>query len=293
MSSVARVCALVVLAMFVMMGDGCKEAASPPPTGEQAQVPGKTAAATNRVDAWINVPSGCQQATGDLLKKLAQQYAGKIDVTVTDFGSPAGADKWQMAGLHCMTIQFNGQEAVTFPENGMDHTVVFQMPHGLLWEHEDLTAAFAALAAGKLHEATKDDVERATSPIHVNLHPRAATASAGGTTHGELYLGDALIARLYGSQGKLSPAARAAAAKKGIDTWTASDISPADLSVAKGPDGWGVYGNETLLMIATSADAKSYSADDPQTLAKLWMENVRKAVIEAVNAARKAHKPAK
>ncbi len=295
MSRVAQVSALVALVMLLVVGVGCRQAATPPATGEQAQAPaaGPGTAAPNRVDAWINVSSGCQQATVDLLKKLAQQYAGKIDVTVTDFGTPEGADKWQMAGLHCMTIQFNGDYAITFPQGGQDHTVVFQMPPGLLWEHADLVSAFEALNSGSLRKATQDDIDRLTAPIKVDLHARAQATTQGGTQCGQLVVGDSVIASLYGSQGKLAPLARAGAAKKAIDKWTAEPVSPADLSIAKGPDGWGVYGNETLILLVTPADVRGNGAmGEPEAVAKLWLASLRKAVISAVNAARKAHKAA-
>jgi hypothetical protein len=276
-----------VLAMLLLAGDGCKEAAAPPASGDQASspaatqaAPGKTAAATNRVDAWINVSSGCQQATVDLLKQLATQYAGKIDVSVTDFGTPEGADKWRLAGLHCMTIQFNGKNAVTFPVEGDNKTVVFQMPPGLLWEHPDLKAAFKALDAGTLREASDEEVQQLTQPVKVDLHPRAEGA--------KFFLGQRLIATLEGKEGGLSPAARASAATKAVEKWTAGPISPSDVTPAKGPDGWGVYGGEVHILSPTSDDALDLGpAATTEAVARMWASNLQKAVFAALTEAHK------
>jgi hypothetical protein len=298
MKTLSLAVTVLVVALLVVALAGCGKPAAPSsaPTA-QPQAPGagaaKTGAAPARADAYINVSSGCQQPTVDLLKKLADQYSGRVDVSVTDFGTPEGADKWRAAGLSCMTIQFNGAYAVTYPQGGQDKTVIFQMPPGMLWEPIDLVSAFESLASGTLHGAIQADIDRLTAPVKVSLHARGQSVTEDGAQFGQVIVLDRAIARLYGKQGGLSPADRARAAKKALDKWTSQPISPADLSVAKGPEGWGVYGGETLILQANDGDIKGYGqGGDPQMLARFWLNNLRRAVVLAVNDAREVARAA-
>ena len=116
-----------------------------------------------RIMAYVNVTSGCQQATVDLLRSLPTKYPG-VQVELVDFGDGgAGTKRWEAAGLRCMTIELNGHSIVKVPVNGADKIMAFHMPAGFYWTHEDLEQAVQAALAGKLQPATEDEWD-ATGP---------------------------------------------------------------------------------------------------------------------------------
>ena len=254
--------------------------------GPEATEPVRAPAA--KVTAWINVSSGCQQATVDLLKRLAEQYKGRVEVEIIDFGTPEGAQRWQQEGLACMTIQFNGADAVTFPTGSGTKTVVFRMPEGFLWEHVDLIAAFDALAAGTLHAATEQEIAELLAPVPIHLKVRAQEVrEIDDGTYAQLVVDGVVIARLYGRHAGKTAAQRCKAAKDALTQWTSRPVSPADLSTAKSKDGWGVYANEILILLVTDEEAKAYGvATNPRALAEAWLRELRKVVTAAVQKAK-------
>jgi hypothetical protein len=273
-----------VAAVFLTAGcqkSGAEAAAQPgPPPVQPTQA---------KVTAYINVTSGCQQTTVDLLKQLAAQTAGKVTLEIVDFGSPEGNDQWQTAGLHCMTIFFNNAEGVSFPDGGVTRTVMFRMPAGFLWEHSDLIAAFNALADGSLHAATEQEIADLMAPVKVDLKVRAQDVSEiGGDHYGQILVNGQAIARLYG------PAAvqRTKAAGNALVKWTSKAISPDDLTSATGPGGWGIYAGEALILQAKPEDLKAYGAsqDQARLLANAWLQELRKVVMTAVQQAKAAQR---
>ena len=120
---------------------------------------GSTAAAsrTVRVLAYINVSSGCQQATVDFLQSLPAKFPG-VQVELVDFGDGgAGAARWEQSGLKCMTLEINGHSIVRYPLDGATKVMAFRAPAGLYWTHEDLTAAVQAALRGELKPATEEE----------------------------------------------------------------------------------------------------------------------------------------
>lgn len=110
-----------------------------------------------RILAYINVSSGCQQATVDLLQSLPTKYPG-VGVELVDFGDGGqGTDRWRQAGLRCMTIQINECSVVKYPVAGKMKVMAFHMPAGFYWTHEDLELAVQAALAGKLQAATEEE----------------------------------------------------------------------------------------------------------------------------------------
>lgn len=113
--------------------------------------------------AYINVTSGCQQATVDLLRSLPAKYPG-VAAELVDFGDGgAGTQRWEAAGLRCMTIEINGHSLVKWPVDGQTKFMAFRMPAGFYWDHEDLEQAVQAALAGKLQPATEQEWEQ-TAP---------------------------------------------------------------------------------------------------------------------------------
>jgi len=114
--------------------------------------------------AYINVSSGCQQATIDFMQGLKQKYP-RLQVELVDFGDGgAGLDRWQQSGYKCMTLEIDGHSVVKFPLNGKTKAVAFHMPAGFSWEHEDLAQAVAAAMSGKLQPATEEEAMEGVSP---------------------------------------------------------------------------------------------------------------------------------
>jgi hypothetical protein len=139
---------------FAMVCPGCLIPGAKPPTPEPKV----------RIVAYINVTSGCQAATVDLLKSFPTKYPG-VAVEFVDFGDAgAGTHKWEAAGLHCMTIQFNGNSIVKYPVGGKSKVMGFRMPAGFIWTHEDLEQAVQAAAAGTLQPATEEEWDQGGEP---------------------------------------------------------------------------------------------------------------------------------
>ncbi|MCX7599637.1 MAG: hypothetical protein N2512_12340 [Armatimonadetes bacterium] len=247
-----------------------------------------------KVTAWINVSSGCQEPTVQLIQRLAEQYKGRVEVEIVDFGTPEGAQRWQEAGLDCMAIQFNGADAVTFPAGAGTKTVVFRMPEGFLWEHVDLITAFDALASGTLHPATEQEIAELFAPVQIHLKVRAQDVrEIDDGRYAQLVVDGVAIARLYGQHGGKTPAQRCKAAKEALMQWTSKPVSPEDLSVAKSKEGWGVYANETLVLLVTDEEAKAYGvATSPRALAEAWLRELRKVVSAAVQKVKAEQKAA-
>ena len=91
------------------------------------------------IRAFINVSSGCQVATVDLLNALKTNHAPNLSLEFIDFGDQGrGFRRWQQSGYHCLTIEINGSPLVKYPYHGKTHAVGFQMPAGLNWILSDL-----------------------------------------------------------------------------------------------------------------------------------------------------------
>jgi hypothetical protein len=94
-----------------------------------------------KITAYVNVSSGCQKPTEQLLQDLARKYAARVAVDLVDFGSRAGRERWQADGQHCMTILLNGSAQADIVYKGAQLHVVFQMPPGPQWLPEELETA--------------------------------------------------------------------------------------------------------------------------------------------------------
>jgi hypothetical protein len=104
-------------------------------------VPVGYAAAPLKITAYVNVTSGCQKPTEELLGNLARKYAGRVAVETVDFGTPEGRKRWQGDGLHCMTILLNGSAEADIVYKGAELHVAFQMPPGYAWLLDELETA--------------------------------------------------------------------------------------------------------------------------------------------------------
>ena len=108
--------------------------------------------------AYINVSSGCQQSTVDLLQSLPAKYPG-VQVEIVDFGdSGPGAARWEQSGLKCMAIEIDGHSVVKYAVDGGTKVIAFHAPAGFYWEPEDLEAAVRAALQGTLQPATEEEL---------------------------------------------------------------------------------------------------------------------------------------
>ncbi len=131
-------------------------------------------AAPLKITAYINVTSGCQKHTEDLLANLAKTYGDKVQVEVVNFGSPAGLDRFKRDGMHCMGIRIDGQDQSEIVFRGVTLKVAFMKPAGFFWLHEELETAVRQ----KLEGVAESD----------RHSPQATTTADGETT--TLVIGD-------------------------------------------------------------------------------------------------------
>lgn len=135
--------------------------------------------------AYINVSSGCQQATVDFMKGLTQKYP-RLQLEMVDFGDGGpGFDRWQKSGNKCMTLELNGQSSVKYPYQGSLKAVSLHMPAGFLWNHEDLQQAVEAAMQGTLQPATEEEAEKGISAEQMQAKVKAvqkAKAAKGAGT---------------------------------------------------------------------------------------------------------------
>lgn len=163
-----RLFLLLGLALLLVLA-GCpaqKPAASAPPAPPPV-----------KLLAYINVSSGCQQATVDFMKGLQQKYS-RLQLELVDFGDGAtGFDRWQKSGHKCMTLEIDGNSVVKFPYEGKEKAISFRMPVGFLWNHEDLEQAVRAAMQGTLKPATEDEALVGISPEQMKAKEEALQKS--------------------------------------------------------------------------------------------------------------------
>ena len=277
--------ALLILAMLaVAFLPGCpKPDSAPAPGGNAAQnataAPGGAAASgKTKIIAYINLTSGCQAETVDLLNKLGMDNADRVEIEFVDFGSPEGEQRWRKDGLQCMTLLFDGSPALKFAGyDGVEKTVVFTMPAGFSWTHDDLQEAFAALKAGKAKILTEEEARQEMEPKSVKLTP---TTRERGSAADVLVNGKRVIEYRAKTADK-SPAQRAADAKAALETWASGPLNASELSVAPKNDSFVILAQSTLVTVVTPADAKAAGMATPKLLAAEWLKALKGAAIQA------------
>lgn len=167
---------LVLIPVALLGTLGCQTAKP------QAETP--PALPSIRLLAYINVSSGCQQATVDFLQGLAQKYP-RLVLELVDFGDGGdGSVRWQQSGHKCMTLEIDGRSVVKYPHEGSSKAIAFRMPAGFLWNHEDLEQAVKAAMQGTLREATEEEAMGETSPEQMKAKmdelQKTKAARAGG-----------------------------------------------------------------------------------------------------------------
>ena len=271
---------LLIGVVVVAFMAGCKPA-------PDAVTPSSPQAPVLRIRAYINVSSGCQQDTVDLLQKLASQNAGKVQLELVDFGDgDRGARRWRDSGYTCMTIEFNGSPGVQFPvaaakkQPAGTKTVTFQMPQGFMWTHEDLQEAVQAALAGKLKTVSAEAAAAAAPAKQIEASVTVKTGTTGGKPAAEVLISDKPAMVLQATVGGRSPAQRAGAAATALKAWLKSPVKPSDLTSREVTSGWAVMAGEKTVAVAVTEDSGSAKAA-ARSVAEAWLTGLRHAVLEA------------
>jgi hypothetical protein len=234
-----------------------------------------------RILAYINVSSGCQQPTVDLLQQLADENKGKVQLELVDFGDgDVGARRWQESGHSCMTIELNGSTHVKFPAAEGEKTLTFQMPEGFMWTHDDLKAAVAAGVEGKLQPVTAEAAAASEPARQVEASVTVKPPAGTGRPAQVLLNGKPVVALYAAVEGK-SPAKRAQAAALVLRSWLSAPVKPSDLATKEVTGGWALTAIDKPIATATKADAEA-AKGTPRKLADAWAMAIRHIVLNAV-----------
>lgn len=272
--------ALAVLAVIV----GCpkKEPAASTPmnpqgvTAPEASAPNAAQSGKIKVTAYINVTSGCQASTVDLINNLGMDHADLVDLEIVNFGSPEGERRWREDGLDCMAILFdNGKgpsPALKFPaRDGKVKTVVFFMPAGFSWEHEDLEDAFKAMKDGTLEILSEEEARKELEPQQATI----TTSFKEESGKGQVLIGDAVVITVDAID-------RAQAAEKVLAEWAKNPVHPSQVQVETKDKLATLKVGDATVIEATEEDAKAAGVKGPKALATQWAEAIRKAIVTAV-----------
>jgi hypothetical protein len=274
---------LSLLTAFVALS-GCRQAgpsgtttgspAAPSANATAAKPAGKTT-----VKVYINVTSGCQADTVNLLNTLGMDYRDCVDLEIIDFGSPEGEQRWRADGLDCLTLLFNGSPAVKFPgADGALKTVTFFMPAGFNWTHDDLKEAFAAIKAGKLQSLSEEQANKETEPRAVSLKVTTHKSADGA----EVLINGTPCLTLKTAAGGQSPAQRATIVQQGLQQWASSPLHPTELTVATAAGDTVLMARGYKLITVTEADARAAGLGLPKNLALQWLNGLKKPVVAAM-----------
>lgn len=241
-----------------------------------------------KMTAYINVSSGCQTPTVELVEKLAKEHADLVDLEMVDFGSPEGMQRWKSDGLECMAILFDSGDgpspALRFPQDdGEKGTVVFFMPAGFSWTHDDLIAAFAALKNGQLEILTEDEARKELAPEPVDAKVRVRDIDGAG----QVLLNETPLFTVKADSEDMGALERAQAAAAGIREWVEEPVHPSQLSLAPQDDSMKIFAGKSEIIEVTQADAKAAGVKQPKKLANEWLRAIKVSIIDAVRAAQR------
>ena len=288
-SKALLVVALVVVLAAVILGgcsrpsatsgEGVPEAAGQAPATDRSSAEG--GAKKMKVTAYINVSSGCQAETVDLLNNLGMDYSKLVDMEIVDFGSPEGDERWRAAGLKCMAILFDGSPAVKIPdEKEGARTVVFFMPAGLGWTHEDLKATFEALRDGKLQVLSPEEAKRELKPRKISLQVEIQDTDKGAQVAID---GVKAFVVQAGDQGRTARR-RAEEFKRALEAWTVEPVHQSQLLLKPVEEGFRIQADQLVLIRVTQDDADKAGVE-LQKLANKWFKRIKVRVVAAMRKA--------
>ncbi len=243
--------------------------------------PGEPVAADKpiTVKGYINVSSGCQQPTVDLLKRMSQQ-SPRLQLQLIDFGQPEGSRQWRADGFSCMTILINGHNTVTYGPKGNRQIVTFQYPPGFQWALQDLEGALKSALDGTIYYGE----EAGAAHVESRLPTLRITSREGvinGKKVGEVVVNGQVAVRLRTTFGGLPPLQRAEQAAARLKRAMAvPGFDPSSIRVDTVTDGVALIANEKVLCIADPPQAKLLNTT-PEKMAQGWASALKKALVTA------------
>jgi hypothetical protein len=231
-----------------------------------------------KITAYINVSSGCQQPTIDLLQGFEGQYPGRVSLELVDFGDEGrGNKRWKDSGHDCMTIEIDGSALPKFDTRTGPKTVALRQPVGFWWTHDDLEAAVAAAVARKLQRGTEEEAIAGQPPRKVRAEIVTEEVKRDGQASARVLINErsAMLFRTSSTAG--SPIERADAAAEVLRQWLKGPIKPSEIDRKEVSGGWAVRVGKQVVAVATVADAKAANGT-PDQLAKKWLVGIRQGI---------------
>ena len=270
---------LTAVALLSLVGCPSKPTTAPPDDirPEELVRNAQPSTSANKITAYVNVSSGCQTPTVNALKKASEQYAGKLEIEVVDFGDGGeGAARWKADGLECMAIVFGADTGVAWDHEGQRKAADFVMPPGFNWTLDDLEQALAAAADGRLQKATDEELAGRAAPETVALEAKAE----GDEKTARVIVAGMPTVEITAGAGDLTPIKRAEAAAKVLNDWSSEPYKPAQVRTSKTPDGTTVSVKDQTVLAVTQADADAAGVSI-EKLAEQWHNAIRSAVVNA------------
>jgi len=275
---------LLLVASIVVLLSGCPQQLQPgetvPDAGELvAPGPEEAEAPSGPVQliAYINVSSGCQDWTVEVLNDLDEQY-DSVDMEIIDFGTPEGMKRLEQDGVSCMALLFDGSPVLRLPEEGGGkRTVTFYFPVGFGWTHDDLKQAFAAIDTGEAEILSEEEAREALAPEAVEMEVTVEETDEGV----DVLMNGQVALTITEEAGGQTPLQRAEAAKAALEEWTDEPVHPHQLKVMDEDDGWSVLGRGTELVRVYKADAEAAGVEPGKKLASRWFKGIRCGIVGA------------
>ena len=182
--------------------------------------------------------------------------------------------------MDCMAILFdngNGPSpALKFKgRDGEEKTVVFFMPAGFSWSHEDLEDAFAALKAGELTILSEDEAKQEVAPRELDV-----TVAIKDTDDGsQILVAEEPVFTVMAGLDDATAADRANAAKAAIEKWLAKPVQPGDIQVSEKDGAVVLMVGPVEIITVTDEDAQKASAENAKALAMEWAAGLKKVIM--------------
>ncbi len=234
-----------------------------------------------KVKGYINVASGCQQPTVDLLERLDREN-GRLELELIDFGTEEGNQRWKADGLTCMTITINGHQTVTYGEPGHRRIVTFAYPPGFQWLLSDLEAAIKDALAGKLFYGEEPGATKIESRMPT-LRLTSREATLNGKLVGEVLVNGQVAIRMRTSYDGFPPLQRAERAASRLRKAISPEFKPADIRVGQLSGGRIALAiGDRVICIADAPQAKMLNMSTKR-LAMSWAASLKKALTAAMS----------
>jgi hypothetical protein len=284
----------VLIAILLSSVIGCRASNTQAPAGEAfaagtergtggpmdgADVVPVASTAPIPVKAYINVSSGCQEATVGLLQRMAGQNA-RLKLDLIDFGQAEGSRRWRADGFSCMTILINGHSTVTYGPRGNRQIVSFQYPPGFQWALQDLEGALKAALDGSIYYGEEAGATRVESRMPT-LRITSREMVLNGKKVGEVVINGQVAIRLRTTFDGLPPLQRAEQAAARLKRAMAvPNFHPNGIRVGKVTDGVALIASDKVLCIADPPQAQALGTT-PEKMAQGWASALKKALAAA------------